>query len=46
VGSASELGAATRYEGSAILPGLVNAHTHVEYAVYGGFGDGLADFSA
>lgn len=30
-----ELGAAI------ILPGLVNAHTHIEYATYGGFGDGL-----
>jgi 5-methylthioadenosine/S-adenosylhomocysteine deaminase len=23
-----------------ILPGLVNAHSHIEYAVYAGFGDG------
>jgi len=27
-------------EGAVIVPGLVNAHSHLEYAVYGGFGDG------
>jgi len=30
------------YDDALILPGLVNAHSHLEYAVYAGFGDGLA----
>ena len=41
VGPAAELGAGERFAGAVIVPGLVNAHTHIEYAVYAGFGDGL-----
>ena len=40
VGPVDELGAGERFEGAAIVPGLVNAHSHLEYAVYAGFGDG------
>jgi 5-methylthioadenosine/S-adenosylhomocysteine deaminase len=42
VGPAADLGEGERFEGSAILPAFVNAHSHLEYAVYAGFGDGLA----
>ena len=42
VGPTEELGAGARFEGAAIVPGFVNAHSHLEYAVYAGFGDGLA----
>ena len=41
VGPASELGDGERFEGCVIVPGFVNCHTHLEYAVYAGFGDGL-----
>jgi 5-methylthioadenosine/S-adenosylhomocysteine deaminase len=41
VGPAAELGEGERHRESVILPGFVNAHTHLEYAVYAGFGDGL-----
>jgi cytosine/adenosine deaminase-related metal-dependent hydrolase len=42
LGPAEDLGAGTRYEEAVIIPGFVNAHSHLEYAVYGGFGDGLS----
>ena len=45
VGSSAELGAGTYFEDAVISPGFVNAHSHVEYAVYAGFGDSLADFA-
>src|SRR6185436_10963539 len=45
VGSAGELGRGTHYEDAVIVPGFVNAHSHLEYAVYAGFGDGLGDFA-
>jgi cytosine/adenosine deaminase-related metal-dependent hydrolase len=30
------------YADAIVVPGFVNAHSHLEYAVYAGFGDGLA----
>jgi cytosine/adenosine deaminase-related metal-dependent hydrolase len=42
VGPADELGAGEHFAEAAIVPGFVNAHTHLEYAVYAGFGDGLS----
>jgi cytosine/adenosine deaminase-related metal-dependent hydrolase len=41
VGPRAELGGDVHYPESVILPGFVNAHTHLEYDVYVGFGDGL-----
>ena len=41
VGTIDELGAGEHHAGAVIVPGFVNAHSHLEYAVYAGFGDGL-----
>ncbi len=41
VGPANEVGVGERFEGCVIVPGFVNCHSHLEYAVYAGFGDGL-----
>jgi cytosine/adenosine deaminase-related metal-dependent hydrolase len=45
VGASEELGSGTHFENAVISPGFVNAHSHIEYAVYAGFGDSLADFA-
>ena len=45
IGQAAELGPGAHYADAVIVPGFVNAHSHLEYAVYAGFGDGLGDFA-
>ncbi|HEY5872903.1 MAG TPA: amidohydrolase family protein, partial [Gaiellaceae bacterium] len=42
VGTQDELGRGEHFGDAVILPGLVDAHTHLEYASYAGFGDGLS----
>jgi len=45
VGTRDDLGAGTHYDDAVLIPAFVNAHSHIEYAVYAGFGDGLGDFA-
>jgi cytosine/adenosine deaminase-related metal-dependent hydrolase len=40
-GPRDELGEGERFKDAIVVPAFVNAHSHLEYAVYAGFGDGL-----
>jgi 5-methylthioadenosine/S-adenosylhomocysteine deaminase len=42
VGPIADVGEGEHFDDAVILPGFVNAHSHLEYAVYAGFGDGLS----
>jgi 5-methylthioadenosine/S-adenosylhomocysteine deaminase len=42
VGPAADLGSDEHFGDAVILPGFVNAHSHLEYTMYAGFGDGLS----
>ena len=42
VGTQDDLGRGEHHPDSVVLPGFVDAHTHLEYASYAGFGDGLS----
>ncbi len=41
VGTSAEIGRGRNFPHAVIMPGFVNAHAHLEYAGYTGFGDGL-----
>ena len=41
VGTSKEIGHGRNFPHAVIMPGFVNAHAHLEYAGYTGFGDGL-----
>ncbi|HEX2110069.1 MAG TPA: amidohydrolase family protein [Gaiellaceae bacterium] len=41
VGRRDEIGEGERFEDAIVVPAFVNTHSHLEYAVYAGFGDGL-----
>jgi 5-methylthioadenosine/S-adenosylhomocysteine deaminase len=42
VGTQDDLGRGEHHPSSVLLPGFVDAHTHLEYASYAGFGDSLS----